>query len=145
MNTQDQLRKHPRRVIAVALAILLVVALAVFHQSIIDGFPGAPVANEEEVMVPSRTPEAAGVSVPELQPQEFDAETRARLRTAFEAYEEARVLLAQDTVIGLTAQTDKMRVALEAAATNQGDERPAVKTYLHQAANAAKRPPGSTF
>ncbi len=81
---------------------------------------------------------AAGPTAPQVPPTEFDEPTLARLRAAFEAYEQARALLARDTVEGLPAQAQAIHAALEAAAQGLSGPSSEVTQCLAQAQEAAQ-------
>lgn len=81
----------------------------------------------------------AALAAPDLPPTRFDEPTLARLRAAFEAYEQARALLARDTVEGLPEQAQAIRGALEAAARGLGEGSNEVAQCLARAQQAARQ------
>jgi Cu(I)/Ag(I) efflux system membrane fusion protein len=98
------------------------------------GSPGLRAVSESQT---EPAPEDADfASLPSV---ELPDDALARLRAAFDAYEEARGLLARDSLDGLDGPAAAVRAALDGAAEGLADAPSALRACLAQAADAVRR------
>lgn len=135
MTLREKFKRHRAKLVPAAVALVGLILVTVFWSGIATWFSGKPMNSGSER---AGATAQARPTAPQVPLTELDEPTFARLRAGFEAYEQARALLARDTVEGLPAQAQAIRGALETAAQGLSGPSSEVTQCLAQAQEAAQ-------
>jgi len=147
MSFRHQVTKYRSKIAPTAIALASIAVIGVFGPDLIARFSPRPSGSESQAGPPeiettlSPDPQREEGKLLPLRPEipsiQFDEPALARLGAAFEAYGQARALLARDTVEGLPAQARAIVGALQAAAQGLGGATSEVTQGIARAEQAA--------